>query len=277
MFAAQNSYFSSPLFFPKIAWYFSSIIFIFSIQSVGLLFILLLIFVALEKMLRKSHGKISLLKLGAFMMFFVLLRTLLVHRGAVVLFEIPRSWPVLGGAVTMEGLEGALVIGLQLLLVMAWSFMAQRMITIYEWIRFFPKRLRDISTVLLVSIKTIPQLKRTFEETKRMHENRGREFRSLADYIPLVSTWIFKSLEKAMALAEVLEIRGYGKGSALATVSKASANVTLWVAFALIGVFWVVTYVQRSMILRFSFLGFGLLIAWASITLLIGRRSDRVR
>lgn len=166
----------------------------------------------------------------------------MVHQGQTVWLRLPDSWPLIGGDITLEGFTGSLVIGLQLILVILWSLMAQRMISAFEWMRCFPGRLRDISTVLLIAIKTIPTLKKNFEETKKIHESRGQTFERLSDYIPLMTTWMFRALEKAMMLSETLEVRGYGKNvPAVVGLVRGAFKFKHMMTFMLVGLFLCVT------------------------------------
>lgn len=201
-----------PRFFVRLVWYFFTIFLIFHRADAGTLLGLTAVMLGFERITRGGHERLRPLRYLAWILAFSSLRALLVHRGERVLFALPEAIPWIGGNVTLEGLAEAWTIGLQVFLVVAWTLLAVRFLPAHEWMRLFPARLRDLAVLLLVSVKMIPHLRQTFFETRRMYRARGREFRTARSHVPLVATWIHRSIERGLVFAEVLAIRGYGNG-----------------------------------------------------------------
>lgn len=145
----------------------------------------------------------------------------------------------LGGAVTAEVVAGAASEGLRLIVVLAAFGVFNARADLSGLLRTVPAAFRDIGLVLSIAVAFVPGMLRTVGDVRDAQRLRGEwGLRRLAP--SLVVPVLGMSLERALLLAESMDLRGYGRG----TVSRSSrillggglgaalAAVALWIAGA---------------------------------------------
>lgn len=140
--------------------------------------------------------------------------------GRTVLFVVPElktpSWlgsMDLGGDITAEVLAGGATEGLRLLLVLVAFGVFNARADIVGLIRTVPSAFRDAGLVVSIAIAFVPGMLRTVNDVRDAQRLRGESgLKRLAPslVVPIVGL----SLERALLLAESMDVRGYGRGSA---------------------------------------------------------------
>ena len=153
----------------------------------------------------------SFVKLGLF--FFALaipFNALSIHMGEMVLFRLPESWPIIGGAVTLEAIIAGAVSGLTLLTILVVFAAFNAVVDHYQLLRATPAFLFQAGVVLSIAITFVPQMVLSAQEIRQAQRIRGHRFRGLRDLLPLVLPLLANSLERSIQLAETMEARGFG-------------------------------------------------------------------
>jgi energy-coupling factor transport system permease protein len=167
----------------------------------------------------------SFVKLGV-LLFAVTIpfNALSIHAGQIVLFRLPPNWPIVGGAITVEGVISGVVSGLNLLAILvvfaAFNVAADH----YQLLRATPAFLFQAGVVLSIAITFVPQMVLSAREIREAQRIRGHRFRGIRDLLPLVMPLLASSLERAIQLAETMEARGFG--SAVRPLSSRAALIT---------------------------------------------------
>jgi energy-coupling factor transport system permease protein len=183
----------------------------------------LLVLVAVERRLagRSPDGEAwgSVLRLGLlFVLFTLAFNLLLGGYGETTLVELP-AWKVtgeegrvlfqVGGALTLEsllfGLTAALALAFMLLALAVFNSLADH----YQLLRGLPPFLYQAGTVVSIALTFIPQLFRAQRQMRQALALRGHRFRGFRDLVPLLVNLVAEALERAMALAESMEARGF--------------------------------------------------------------------
>lgn len=161
----------------------------------------------------------GLLRLSlVFVLFTMVFNMLLGGYGETVLFELP-AWRVfgqgdevlfqLGGPVTLEslvfGLSTAVVLTIMLLALSTFNALVDH----YQLLRGLPGFLYQAATVVSIAFTFIPQLFRAQKEIRQALALRGHRLRGFRDVMPLLLNLVAEGLERAMALAESMEARGF--------------------------------------------------------------------
>ncbi|MCB0309242.1 MAG: hypothetical protein KDD48_07705 [Bdellovibrionales bacterium] len=222
---------------------------------------LLVLFVSLKYYINEETHDLG--RMALWILCFVIFRSLLVHRGSMVLIDIPSHIPFIGGRVTLEGFVSSVIIGFQLYLVLTWVLLGQKLLSLLEWVRLFPKKLRDVSLVLVVSIKMIPKLRRSYHQIKEAHQGRGYSFGGLRSYLPLMTTWVHQAIESSYSLAETLDIRGYTKNASASTISMEPKAL-------LVFLFFVIFFMAQSYFYYDPFKEFWMFPRWPALGLMLG-------
>ncbi|MEX2395019.1 MAG: energy-coupling factor transporter transmembrane component T [Actinomycetota bacterium] len=148
-------------------------------------------------------------------------RTVLFH---VPAFDTPRwlGGLELGGGVTAEVLMGGASEGLRLIVVLAAFGVFNAHADVVSLIRTVPSAFRDVGLVVSVAVAFVPGMLRTVSDVRDAQRLRGEwGLRRLAP--SLVVPVLGLSLERALLLAESMDVRGYGRGQ-----PSLSARVLMW-------------------------------------------------
>ena len=153
----------------------------------------------------------SFVKLGLFLFALTIpFNALSIHIGQIVLFRLPESWPIVGGAITLEAVIAGIVSGLNLLTILVVFAAFNAVVDHYQLLRATPAFLFQTGVVLSIAITFVPQMVLSAREIREAQRIRGHRFRSLRDLLPLVMPLLASSLERAIQLAETMEARGFG-------------------------------------------------------------------
>lgn len=171
---------------------------------------------------------------------------LLPNPGTTVLFTVPQvttpSWLGglrLGGTINAEVVVGAASEGSRLVLVLAAFGVFNARADLSGLLRTVPSAFRDVGLVLSIAVAFVPGMLRTVSDVRDAQRLRGQwGLRRLAPSlaVPILGM----SLERAMLLAESMDIRGYGRGEPsrasrgflLGGLLALLASVALWVGGA---------------------------------------------
>lgn len=153
------------------------------------------------------------------------------HTGATTLFEIPAvrlpdllGGTTLGGRVTAEVVVSSLAEGMRIISVMA-SFAALLAVTeTIDLVRLLPRSLFEAGLVVNIALAFAPQLATVARDVREAQKMRGERRR----VVPLVVPVFISALERAIALAESMDSRGYGRSDEVAGARR-------WQALAAIG------------------------------------------
>lgn len=159
----------------------------------------------------------------------VLFNLLTAHIGDIVIAELPATWPVIGGPLTLNalifGLLGALAIfslvlvGATLGATLDWSTM----------IRLLPERLAPLAVAGSVAWSYLPRTTSALAEIREAQMARGYRPRGPRDAAPLIMPLLAGGLERSLITAEALEARAFG-----APLSP-EADLRPWQVVALLG------------------------------------------
>jgi energy-coupling factor transport system permease protein len=132
------------------------------------------------------------------------------HHGAIVLFTLPRHWPVIGGPITLEaflyGLTGGLAL-ITLLLIFAVFNVA---VDQARLLRMTPGFVYQMGVVAGIAVAFVPQMVASWQAIHEAQQVRGHKVRGVRDLLPLLLPLLVTALERAMQLAESMEARGFG-------------------------------------------------------------------
>lgn len=150
-------------------------------------------------------------RLGAFLVVIsAVLNALSVHIGETVLFRLPAGWPLVGGAITLEGFVYGAANGLVLLGLLAVFSAFNALVPAHELVRLTPGALQDMGVVVLIAITYVPETLHHWRRIREAQAIRGHRLRGIRDWRPVVIPLLVGGLERAMGLAEVMVARGYG-------------------------------------------------------------------
>ena len=132
------------------------------------------------------------------------------HAGRMVLVTLPRSWPLIGGPITLEALLYGLASGASLfamLLVFATFNLAVDQHRLLRWV---PSGLYQAGLVVSIALAFVPQMMASLQDIREAQRIRGHKFKGIRDLVPLFVPLITTGLERSMTLAESIEARGFG-------------------------------------------------------------------
>ena len=135
---------------------------------------------------------------------------LMSHFGQTVLFTLPASIPLIGGAVTLEAVVYGALNGLVLTAMFA-AFLALYQATpTYALIRLIPRAFYPVGVVVSVAVAYVPTTLDQFGQIREAQRLRGHQVRGARDWLPLAMPLLVSGLERAMQLAEAMTARGFG-------------------------------------------------------------------
>ncbi|MCC7355784.1 MAG: energy-coupling factor transporter transmembrane protein EcfT [Anaerolineae bacterium] len=158
-----------------------------------------------------ARGWSAFIKLGLILCAFsVPANALFVHYGDVGLFSLPRSWPVVGGRITLEAALFGLGNGLSLLALLLVFAVFNIAVPPAALLRLVPDFLHQAGVTVAIAIAFVPQMIASVQEIREAQQVRGHRFRGLRDLLPLFVPLLASGLERAIQLAESMEARGFG-------------------------------------------------------------------
>jgi energy-coupling factor transport system permease protein len=132
------------------------------------------------------------------------------HFGRIVLFRLPATWPIIGGAITLEAIVAGAVNGLALLSILVIFAAFNAGVDHYQLLRATPAFLFQAGVVISIAITFVPQMILSAKEIREAQLIRGHRFRGIRDLLPLILPLLASGLERAIQLAETMEARGFG-------------------------------------------------------------------
>ena len=147
---------------------------------------------------------------GLILTFSALFNALFVHAGQTVLLRLPLTWPLIGGAITLEAVVAGASNGLVLLTLLAVFAALNAIVPVHDLVRLLPRALRDLGVVILIAITYVPATVQHLQRIREAQAIRGHQLRGLRDWRPIVIPLLVGGLERAMGLAEAMVARGYG-------------------------------------------------------------------
>lgn len=137
------------------------------------------------------------------------------HYGTTVLFSLPRSWPLIGGRITLEAVVFGMTSGLALITLLLVFAVFNTLVDHYRLLRLMPPFLHQAGVVASIALTFVPSTARSLREIREAQMVRGHRFRGLRDLLPLFMPLVTSGLERAIQLAEAMEARGFGRATAL--------------------------------------------------------------
>jgi len=203
----------------------------------------------------------GLLKLGLWVWAITIpFNALMIHQGNIILFSLPRDWPLIGGNITVEAVAFGFASGFALwtlLLIFATFNVA---VDASQLLRLVPPFLYQAGIVTSIALTFIPQMLASAREIREAQRIRGHRFRTWRDSLPLVIPLLTTAFERAIQLAESLESRGFGgelTGLDATKMVRIREHMLLALAFALAGL------IVRALAMQWAWAGTLLLLAGA--------------
>jgi energy-coupling factor transport system permease protein len=191
------------------------------------------------------------------------------HTGNSILFTVPRSWPLIGGAVTLESLvygaiNGMIIGALYLLFNIINLALTTKQIT-----RLIPRAFHPIAVVITIALTFFPSIQQRAREIKEAQMIRGNPMKKISDWIPIMIPLLVTSLENAILLAESMTARGFHKQTDL---QSPRALVSLILAAFLIFSGWILHMYRFPNLVFFSLYVLGASLVAATL-ITIGKRA----
>lgn len=132
------------------------------------------------------------------------------HYGTAVLFRLPRSWPLIGGPITLEGVLYGVTGGLALITLLLIFATFNVAVDQARLLRMTPGFIYQAGVVAGIAVAFVPQMVAAWQAIREAQQVRGHKVRGLRDMLPLIMPLLVLALERAMQLAESMEARGFG-------------------------------------------------------------------
>lgn len=145
----------------------------------------------------------------------VIFNVLTVRVGDRVLFTLPHSWPVIGGAITLNAVVYGIVSGAAVLTLILIGVTLTGIVSWLDLVRYLPSRLATVAVTGSVAFTFLPGMAESWGMIREARVMRGERIRGARDVLSLVSPLLATSLERALLTAEVLEARGFGASATL--------------------------------------------------------------
>lgn len=135
-----------------------------------------------------------------------------VRQGQTALFRLPETWLLLGGAYTLEALAYGALQGWAVAVIVAAAGLLTAELSPRDVARLAPPALYEVGLMLSVALAFLPQGRETLAEIRQAQAVRGHRVRGVRDLLPLLLPLLIAALERALALAEAMEARGFTAG-----------------------------------------------------------------
>lgn len=132
------------------------------------------------------------------------------HAGQLVLFTLPRRWPLIGGPITLEALLYGLASGASLFAVLLVFATFNLAVDQHRLLRWVPAGLYQAGLVVSIALAFVPQMMVSLQDIREAQRIRGHKFKGIRDLVPLFVPLITTGLERSLTLAESIEARGFG-------------------------------------------------------------------
>ena len=200
-----------------------------------------------------------------------------------VLFTMPRvplpSWAAavsIGGAVTLESIITAFVLGLQIAVILVCFGAANSLVSPYRLLRCLPAILYEAGVAVTVALSFTPELVETVSAVRQARRLRGIPTTGLRGMRGIAIPVLEGALDRSLQLATSMDARGYGRRNESAgAVRLAVGAVVAGLLLAAVGTYGVID--------AGSLFGLGLPILTVAVVLcalglgVAGRRMQRTR
>jgi energy-coupling factor transport system permease protein len=247
------------------------------LQSVTLILAVATVFDLASRRNPEGQSWAAFLRMGLWVWLVALAFNLVsVHAGNMVILTLPRSWPIIGGSITVEALLYGLANAASLFAVLLVFATFNLAVETHRLLRWTPAGLYQAGLIASIALAFVPQTIASFHDIREAQRVRGHRFRGIRDLVPLLVPLVTTALERSLALAESMEARGFG---GVARPSTAAGRLLLRITSLigllalLIGVVLRTTKAQGAWPSLF-WLGLGTLLTAAAL-ILQGRRFRR--
>jgi energy-coupling factor transport system permease protein len=164
----------------------------------------------------ESRGWGMLLRMALWMALLVVpLNALSIHIGSHVLFRLPARWPLVGGAITLEGVVAGVVSALSLIVLIALFATFNLRVNQAQLLRLTPAFIYEAGLIVSIALTFVPQMLVSGREIREAQLVRGHRMRRARDMLPYLMALLTTGLERSFQLAESMEARGFGNARAL--------------------------------------------------------------
>jgi len=147
--------------------------------------------------------------LGIMLLLSMIINALFSHQGRTVILEIPKSWILIGGAITVESLLYGLINGLVIgVLYIAFNIF-NLALSIKQITRMIPKVFYPIALMITIALTFFPTIQRRANEIKEAQMIRGNQMKKVSDWLPIFLPLLVTSLENSFLLSESMTTRGF--------------------------------------------------------------------
>jgi energy-coupling factor transport system permease protein len=140
----------------------------------------------------------------------VLFNLLTAHIGDRAIGELPESWPVIGGMLTLNALVYGLLSAMAIFSLVAVGATLGATLDWSAAVRLLPERMAALAVAGSVAWSYLPRTTAALVEIREAQMARGYRPRGIRDAAPLVIPLLAGGLERAMITAEALEARAFG-------------------------------------------------------------------
>lgn len=133
-----------------------------------------------------------------------------VHAGSHVLFHLPDSWPLIGGAITVEAAVWGACSALSLATLIVLFATLNLHVDQAQMLRLAPGFIFEAGLIVSIALTFVPQMMTGAREIREAQLVRGHRIRRARDMLPFVMALLTSGLERSFQLAESMEARGFG-------------------------------------------------------------------
>src|SRR5262249_48382805 len=130
-----------------------------------------------------------------------------------VLFHLPLSWPLIGGAITAEALLFGALNGLALTILFGAFAVVNRMMPLRAIIQLIPRAYYPVAIVAAIAITFVPGALQQWQQIREAQAVRGHQLRGARSWMALWLPLLTSGMERALQLAEAMTARGFAGGA----------------------------------------------------------------
>ena len=137
---------------------------------------------------------------------------LFVRFGVTVVLNLPGGIPLFGGPIYAEAMVYGALNALRFVAILFAFALFSRSVNFADLLRLAPPAFFELGLVMSIGFTLAPSMLRAFTDIRAAQALRGHRLRGVRDLLPLVTPLVISGMERALALAESMESRGYGGG-----------------------------------------------------------------
>jgi energy-coupling factor transport system permease protein len=167
-----------------------------------------------QPLLGRSTTLWSPLRFGLFVIpVAALFNALTVHVGATALLRLPLSWPLFGGAITVEALLYGALNGVALTTLFGAFAVVNRMLPLRAIIHLIPRTYYPVAVVATIAITFVPVTLQQWQQIREAQAIRGHKLGGTRSWLALWLPLLTSGMERALQLAEAMTARGFAGGA----------------------------------------------------------------